>query len=133
MFKISNKWHIINNQKKLINVGYKNIAITNMGDFGPLSSIKFNNCKNLYIGNCNKNFVYYFLDFHTFPLLQEIYLDNNICEYCVFSRFNNSNVKMYISPLAYNINRKWSDDFSFTINVNQVDDDKLKKLIFYKY
>ena len=40
---------------------------------------------------------------------------------------------MYISPLAYNINRKWSDDFSFTINVNQVDDDKLKKLIFYKY
>ncbi len=46
----------------------------------------FTNCTMLIIDQCDKNFVYYWLDRATFPQVTKVYLNSHPCNWSVFKR-----------------------------------------------
>lgn len=70
--------------KKLVS---DNVIITMMGDIHPNDNGPIIECNSVIIKNCNKNFVYYWLNNKTFPQVENIFLLSHPCDKKVFSRW----------------------------------------------
>src|SRR5436190_23445645 len=60
----------------------------------PLDNPKFL-CKILFVDQCDKNFVYYFIDKHIFPNVEKLYLSSPIVNDTVLLRFDDIEVTEY--------------------------------------
>ncbi len=102
--RLNYKLFLKNSSYELSN-SVKHLTVNDMGDqifmkkFNPLESVTFN--------NCNKNFIYYNMDPYIFPNTQYIYLNSHPCESTVFSRFYNTNTKIFVSS-KYKIYKDWA-------------------------
>ena len=60
-----------------------------MGDLHPFRPAPvFRSARTLFLTNCDKNFVYYWLRRDVFPAVRDVYLDSHPCEYDVLCRFD---------------------------------------------
>jgi hypothetical protein len=67
------------------------IDVQKCGDIHPYSTgPRFPLAKIVFLRSCDKNFVFYWLNKRTFPMVQTIYLESHPCETCVLSRFPNA-------------------------------------------
>ena len=65
----------------------KNILLDGFGNTPPyISGPKFPNVENIFINNCDKDFVYCWADHYTFPHANNLYLRSTPCETKVFGR-----------------------------------------------
>ena len=68
---------------------FSKIIFTQCGDIHPFSNHPiFNDTKYVYMKNCDKNFVFYWLRRNIFPNAIKIYLDSHPCEPDVLHRFS---------------------------------------------
>lgn len=66
----------------------KNVILTRYGDIHPFPNGPKFECENLILNNCNKNFVYYWLDKKTFPKVKNVFLGSHPCEFEVLARMD---------------------------------------------
>lgn len=109
------------------------VVIKHMGDIHPTSQKPKFECETLVLDQCDKNFVYYWLDSGVFPNVRNIFLLSHPCEPNVFSRWYNIQ-KYYPSKTIPNIflahyyeryKNRWADDMD---NVHIINDDDIKFL-----
>lgn len=110
------KW-INLNKKHIFN---ENIHISHCIDIHPnelpVSPI-FYRAKKVFITDCDKNFVYYWLHRSLFPSCKEFYLTSHPCEPEVFYRFKsyeivNSLPILYLSDSLKSYKRRWAENIS---------------------
>ena len=100
----NSKWNnLINKQLIVYNKPY--VSISGCGDIHPSLYPIFPNTTTVSINNCNKNFVYYWLDRKTFPNVNTIYLNSHPCSTSVLSRFKNTTI--YLSRRFSSYKLKW--------------------------
>lgn len=89
-------------------IANENIAVYNFGDIHPFENGPvFKNAKKLFVIDCNKNFVYYWINKSTFPNVTDLYLDSHPCDASVFKRkFNN----IYVSDNYSSYTDRWSNN-----------------------
>lgn len=125
-----NEWYLLTN--KTIN---RNIVILKqMGDIHPTQHKPKFNCETLILDQCNKNFVYYWLDSGIFPDVQNIFLLSHPCEPNIFSRWYNVQ-KYYPNKIVPNIflahyyeryKNRWANEMENVIIINDNDIEFLK-------
>jgi hypothetical protein len=64
------------------------VDIVGCGDFHPFSlGPVFPRAKTVFLRNCDKNFIYYWMQPHYFPYAKRIFLDSHPCEFPTVHRF----------------------------------------------
>lgn len=101
--KLSQLWHPFRvvgrnwSQLKGKTIKASTVDVLRCGDIhGYKHPPKFPNAEKVLIRNCDKNFVYYWLNESMFPKVKEIWLDSHPCEWIVFQRFPKANWKLPI-------------------------------------
>jgi len=84
----------------------RKVDIVGMGDLHRTFRIQFPGTKIVLMRNCDKNFVYYWLDEFTFPAAEDIWLDSHPCDPRVFERCPKAT--LYICTNMY---RRYKDDW----------------------
>ena len=103
----------------------ENVAFRWCGDikptkYGPI----FSNCKIVFVDNCDKNFVYYWINKRRFPNINSIYIfDTHPCDSEVVNRFYDTRIKFY---LCCEYKCRWDKDSDDVILLNS---DKMKSLL----
>jgi hypothetical protein len=64
------------------------VLIKNMGDLHRRRNRIVFDAKKVYLYDCNKNFIFYWMDRDTFPNVKEIYLFSHPCENTTMHRFS---------------------------------------------
>lgn len=100
--------------KKILN---ENIRLSDYGDIYPFQNhVIFKNAKRLIVDNCDKNFVYYWIDKVVFPNLETLYLVSHPCESAVLNR----QIKTIFLHERY---RRYKDRWSRRNNITIVPED----------
>ncbi|ARF07988.1 hypothetical protein Catovirus_1_38 [Catovirus CTV1] len=112
-----NKWCIFDEMtglkifsgKKILN---KNIIIQNISfdDHMISNHPKFSEAENVVVYNCDKNYVYYYIKDDLFPKINNLYLISHPCEPAFFSRFNNSNQKIFLADYYKSYQSRWAPE-----------------------
>ena len=89
---------------------------------GPI----FKKAETIFMTECDKNFVYYWLDKRTFPNVQRIFLNSHPCEMPVLHRFNDA--LLYLNENERGYKERWART---NINVNLLEN-KIMKILFDK-
>ena len=98
----------------------KTIVLDQFGDIHPCSNGPIFTATDLFMLNCNKNFVYYWMNSYTFPNISTIYLASHPCEIQVFYRQFN---KIYLHENYCSYKNRWAANLD---NVHIITDQDLK-------
>lgn len=113
-------------------VGIKGSIGNNTND-----QVLFTNCKRLFISNCGQKFVTSILTPINFPNVEEIYIDTCISGQNLFELWYEKDIRMLISPKAYIMNNKYSNDFNYIFNISDIQHKQIilnvKKCLSYQY
>jgi hypothetical protein len=97
-----------------------NVILTGYADIHLFSNGPIFLCENLFLDNCNKNFLAYWFDRKTFPNIRKAYIGSHPCDHYVLSnKFN----EIYLhEAFAHYKNRWWSnlDNIKIITNTNYV-------------
>lgn len=104
----------------------KIIDIKKCGDIHAQVRPCFIGTQTVFLSDCNKNFVFYWLDRITFPNIKTIYLSNHPCEYTVLHRFKRSNCNFYLNDRFKFHKPEWDADLRHIILIS---DDKIRSLL----
>jgi len=110
-----------------------NIIISRCQDIEPnKKGPVFINCTTVFFDDCDKNMIYYWMDRYTFPNVENIYLLNtHPCDFDVFRRFNDTNVKIYLDKNYSRYKNRWAKENN---NVIILDSDlMIKSMNSYSY
>ncbi len=64
----------------------ESVVLARYGDIRPFANGPVFNCENLFVEECDENFVYYWVNQRTFPKAKNVYLNSHPCEFTVFLR-----------------------------------------------
>lgn len=80
-------------------ISNKIVHIKNCGDIQPFPNGPiFENAELIYIENCHKNFLFFWLNSYTFPNTKEIYLNTHPCsQYVLYRVLENTDTVIYIN------------------------------------
>lgn len=88
---------------------YTTVDIKDCGDIHPFrGGPVFENVETVFMRKCDKNFVFYWLNKHTFPKVKTIYLVSHPCEPEIFRRFPEG--IMYIADRYSHYVHRWADE-----------------------
>lgn len=137
-----NKYWIINDKnimsyinKRILN---EYIIIEGIGDICLEKHPKFINAREVYIMNCDKNYVYYHVDNSIFPKLKNLFLCSHPCEPIFFTRFNKENQRILLIDYYKNYKNRWClrndnviviDENSYNRSLNIIKDEYKNELI----
>jgi hypothetical protein len=98
----------------------KNILLTNYNDIHPFKHHPlFINAETLFVLECDKNFVYYWINTHAFPNVKNVYLCAHPCDSRVLKRKFN----IHLSP-KYKSYAKWIDENQKNVKFIEFEDVK---------
>lgn len=128
----SQQWHILKGKT----IPDKVVEINQCGDIHPYpESPIFINAEIVFLMNCDKNFIYYWLNVYVFPCVKKIYMSSNPCEKEVSHRFPNAII--YLSDFYRQYKWRWyqNDDNVIVIPNSEIMDIhkqlKLSTIYFY--
>lgn len=106
--------------RKILN---KSVEIKECGDIHPFPKGPVFQADTVHLRACNKNFIYYWLDYRTFPRVKHIYLSSHPCECDVLHRFPNA--KIFLVDQYRGYKERWADELN---NVILMPDSEMKEL-----
>lgn len=102
----------------------KTLDIVGCGDIHPFHpGPQFPSVEKLFVRDCDKNFVYYWLNKSHFPNVKTIYLDCHPCEYPVAHRFKDS-AQLFMDEFYYKYyggGRWWTKDNQYITPISTKD------------
>lgn len=112
-----NKWCLFNGMNHLRNFEGKNILNQNIiikdvsfSDHQMCKHPQFLNAENVIITNCDKNYVYYYVDDYIFPKIDNLYLLSHPCDPKFFWRFRGQNHKVFLANYYKNYQSRWAPE-----------------------
>lgn len=81
-----------------------------IGDLHRFRDSPIFRCKQIYISQCNKNFIAYWVNSWTFPLAERIVLDNHPCDWGVFQIYSSHRTTELIIRSQYRRYYEWWAD-----------------------
>jgi hypothetical protein len=112
---IDRNWHNLTNKRVLNRV----VHISKCGDITPYKNGPVFLANKVFVTDCDKNFVFYWLDKQTFPVATEIYLSSHPCEPFVFNQFS----KLYLSDRFSNYKKRWGHAGIICVKDQSIEDD----------
>lgn len=96
-------------------------VILSFGDIWPSKKGPIFHADTIFLDNCDKNFIYYWLDKNTFPFAKTIYLSSHPCEHDVLERDFD---RIILSSNNADYKRKWAknNDNVSVLDKKEIDD-----------
>lgn len=118
---------------KNINIDDQLIVLDKMGDIHPTQLKPIFNCTTLVVKNCDKNFVYYWINSNVFPNVKYIFLLSHPCEPTFFSQWyniqhhsaNRITLNIFLAHYYAGYKNRWASEMN---NVIVIDDNCIKIL-----